>query len=646
MSWVQNLMPQPPILADEEDFLDPDGSGVWASLILPRLGSFQPWRGNPRGQEPPKEKFVYTPLDQSRRQIRLMYLVGNRDSSKGAAVRASLKAVSLDSEPEYASLSYVWGNSEEEQLISLNDRAFAVRSNLLVALQQLQTRLGDGCSLPLWVDAVCINQRDELEKNAQVREMGAIYSRAKLVVAWLGPAADGSDVALEKLHRVGRLQLARKSHTQPSNSMSDLDLLKGFWYFLGAEFEKSFPVKEVNALLRRPYWYRIWIMQEAKLPPQVYCLCGRSVVPFSALVLGLEAMYHLWFLAESLGGPLMNVSGSQPLLSILTSAPSLMRSTFINPKVKQPLWRLLKSSNDRQATDKRDYVFGVLGIATDLELLGLEADYTKSCLEVYMSVAEAMICKQGEFGLLFLCGNMKARMTGLPSWAVDWSGMANPGITASVFPDDIYGAGGKGLVPRSRGTAVENGALCLDGVLVGKVDKVGPAANDFNHLGRYAEALEAFARTNCTAYSTAEELDDAIDRVTTLDSSQTPNASGIMPCVRAAGFAHALFGRIKANNTRDVVGVEEHYVMCHYNRRLFVTSNGLLGLGLESIRVGDLICVVPGCNMPLVLRRLSDGDVQDVKIYCTLIDNVFVQGIMDGEARQMKAAKTARFVIS
>jgi hypothetical protein len=39
----------------------------------------------------------------------------------------------------------------------------------------------------VWVDAICINQKDEKEKNQQVRAMSEVYSQAVEVSAWLGP---------------------------------------------------------------------------------------------------------------------------------------------------------------------------------------------------------------------------------------------------------------------------------------------------------------------------------------------------------------------------------------------------------------------------------------------------------------------------
>lgn len=75
-----------------------------------------------------------------------------------------------------------------------------VTENLEIALRHL--RLPDK-ALTLWVDALCIDQSDEMEKTEQVQQMREIYSRATLVLAWLGPAAGYSDIAMEWITTFG-----------------------------------------------------------------------------------------------------------------------------------------------------------------------------------------------------------------------------------------------------------------------------------------------------------------------------------------------------------------------------------------------------------------------------------------------------------
>ncbi|KAF2117684.1 heterokaryon incompatibility protein-domain-containing protein [Lophiotrema nucula] len=58
-----------------------------------------------------------------------------------------------------------------------------ITNNLASALRQIRA---DDLGL-VWVDALCINQKDEPEKPSQVQRIRSIYKSAKEVVAWLVP---------------------------------------------------------------------------------------------------------------------------------------------------------------------------------------------------------------------------------------------------------------------------------------------------------------------------------------------------------------------------------------------------------------------------------------------------------------------------
>jgi hypothetical protein len=58
-------------------------------------------------------------------------------------------------------------------------------------------------------------------------------------------------------------------------------------------------------------------------------------------------------------------------------------------------------------------------------------------------------------------------------------------------------------------------------------------------------------------------------------------------------------------------------------RRFFVTSRGYMGLGSDRVEIGDTICVFPGCNVPVIMRKNDAHYVHQ--------GECFVLGIMDGE---------------
>jgi len=70
-------------------------------------------------------------------------------------------------------------------------------------------------------------------------------------------------------------------------------------------------------------------------------------------------------------------------------------------------------------------IYGLFGLASDFEELDIQADYKKSCTEVYIDVARKLI-KHGHVDLLAMSQDPKTLTSAdgihLPSWVPDWTG--------------------------------------------------------------------------------------------------------------------------------------------------------------------------------------------------------------------------------
>jgi hypothetical protein len=67
----------------------------------------------------------------------------------------------------------------------------------------------------------------------------------------------------------------------------------------------------------------------------------------------------------------------------------------------------------------------------------------------------------------------------------------------------------------------------------------------------------------------------------------------------------------------------EHYPTARH----FYTRKGHLGYGPIEIQQEDLICVLPNCRVPVILRKIDN--------YYIFVSTCFVLGLMDGEAAEM-----------
>lgn len=117
------------------------------------------------------------------RQIRLLVLQpGTGD------VHLTLQAVSLDDDLEYEAISYCWGDENDTRAVYCHGEPIQVTNSLASALLHLRS---PDQPRTLWADAICINQKDKVEKGAQVQLMSQIYTKPKKVLIWLGDDTSG-----------------------------------------------------------------------------------------------------------------------------------------------------------------------------------------------------------------------------------------------------------------------------------------------------------------------------------------------------------------------------------------------------------------------------------------------------------------------
>ena len=124
----------------------------------------------------------YTALSIPRREIRLLTLF--RPSPSLAQVECEVHVVSLQDSPRYDALFYVWGDPQLTEPIKVNGHQVQVTLNLAYALEQPRHAFD---TVELWVDTLCINQNEVIEKNHQLPLMGEIYSKTSQIIVWLGP---------------------------------------------------------------------------------------------------------------------------------------------------------------------------------------------------------------------------------------------------------------------------------------------------------------------------------------------------------------------------------------------------------------------------------------------------------------------------
>ncbi len=254
--------------------------------------------------------------------------------------------------PPYIAVSYAWGETEASEKVHLDDQPFPVRLNLWNCLFHISQALRSVPENHIWVDAICINQADSNEKNAQVASMDQTYRRAACVSAWLGlaPVPEHLQPLLTQREPIRTLEV------------DDLD-----WS------------EHINDLANRPYWSRFWVIQEVLLAKDVTVHCSNVHVGWFEFqtILCMEAGL------EQFGGAYGTSSISNDAIAQKYRALPLVtgRHPDKHPEILQSLHDLIIEHRGSQCKDQKDRIFALLGLVTVDERVWLARffpDYTLS----------------------------------------------------------------------------------------------------------------------------------------------------------------------------------------------------------------------------------------------------------------------------
>jgi hypothetical protein len=111
-------------------------------------------------------------------------------------IRITLIEAPLSKPPKYEALSYVWGSPTPDSAISCHGLELLVTENCVLAMRRLRRHIRTRL---LWIDAICIDQTSDEEKQHQVQLMGDVYSKAEEVIIWLGEKCAYSDFVMALL---------------------------------------------------------------------------------------------------------------------------------------------------------------------------------------------------------------------------------------------------------------------------------------------------------------------------------------------------------------------------------------------------------------------------------------------------------------
>ncbi|KAK3996250.1 ankyrin repeat-containing domain protein [Cladorrhinum sp. PSN332] len=364
--------------------------------------------------------YSYSPIDLSADAIRLLRLFrGYVDDP----IRCEIFQTFLheaESVP-YEALSYTWGdcnsplgNVQNDNEIIINEQKAMIGANLYLALCSLRQSNEDKI---LWVDAICIDQKNDGEKGHQVRQMSQIYAKAQTVQIWLGSATSNTNLLINRMKELDERVLKRSDYRRNS---------RGAWFKEWAVLLKEmgqhipdgdFISREQQALVelfQRPWFQRVWIIQEVFNAKRAIIRCGRDTVPTRTFVMAP------W---------LMRVEIDSHIQAVLDIMPGYLRATSWW-RDRPSLHTLLIKFQQCRATDPRDKIYALIGIASDVACHRIlqESPYGVTEREAICTTLRYLLFEQ------FPNTESLARLAQLPQWNLEEFFNA---LSSSKFYEDV-----------------------------------------------------------------------------------------------------------------------------------------------------------------------------------------------------------------
>ncbi|KAI3556624.1 hypothetical protein CABS03_00904 [Colletotrichum abscissum] len=302
--------------------------------------------------------------------------------------------------PPYEALSYSWGTANDEEFIHITDPAsthntpawLRIRKNLATALRHL--RYADQ-PRTLWIDAICINQANVEERGRQVKRMSQIYPLSEKVIIWLGSEFEDSKHALETLEYFSKQVEYVISHRWgDAPNAEQLD-----WWRDDVPLPwKDRTWKSISSLLHRPWFERVWVLQEALLCDRVVLQCGRDAIAW------VDVRKALLVLRQK-----SSLLPDDIRRRLFPYARGLMAPPLASCE------HLLLWTRNQQCSDPRDKVYGILGLMDPRIVAKIEVDYSFPPWKTFAQLVLAEHDVYQKLNMINNCG-IATRPEGCPSW--------------------------------------------------------------------------------------------------------------------------------------------------------------------------------------------------------------------------------------
>ena len=571
---------------------------------------------------------IWYPLDPSRRQIRLFHLEPSESIHDQA--EGFLEIVSLDDNPQFEALSYAWGDPKITSTIKLHKVQWEVTINLEAGLRHLRENVNERI---LWIDAICIDQGSNEERNYQVPLMKTIYTNASIVRVWLGESAKGSDEAMRVLNELGNGNTPRLAIDGRALDMGDL--------------------RNLRDLLARSWWRRIWVQQEFVLATRLAMHCGSHclnhdtlsklelVVEFSKFVSGWTSSTYEDTVGREMFDGLerleyfLRMRRTHDYLAHMKRSPGDVQFRMSHFLQSLCLGRLYDCANPR------DSIYGLLGLAPNDFASIVDPDYNLAIAEVFQHMAVLFILYTNSLALFSATVFRQKNQRSMSTWVADWTKPAEAmTYEENTCCNEVGWATGKFFnacgqrklrFELERDSVATLSGIILDHVEVMTTAIIGKKMSDKRRFeGDWRRFFDYYTRGRLESfYLGSESPGSPYWRLLTYDlRRKRPSTPGWRRC-KAEDYGDYITWASVEDVAASEIARDFNREFCPRQVRLFFTTNGFVGIGPAAMEPGDSIYILAGGNVPYVLRPVPDAACFDT---FELVGSCYVHGVMDGQA--------------
>lgn len=607
------------------------------------------------------ERPLYQPITRGD-EIRLLVL---DPGVPGDALSCRLINVQQSWRTRYEALSYTWGDQSITCPLICSGHTMDITVSLHDALTDLRHRRRKRV---LWVDAVCIDQADNDEKGQQVKLMGSIYSRARRVLIYLGRGDKVVDGAAKDIRSLDWKFMPL--HIQRYASRLAVLGLPGT--LIHERLPRMKPISDddfgwerVINLLRRPWFERTWIIQEAILAKRAWVICGDQSVPWAMLERVVVAMDVYKGLVAPIPG-YKRIEDAVAGVHMIRSARRDRHHFTVMPEMQLFLWLtqnwmqrheysklldLILDCRKFACTNPLDKIYGMLGVTnqdTTNELLN--PNYDLSQQDVYRNFALWDIFHNKSLRVLG-CSWDKAASEQTSSWVPDFTRLNKYHHLMRWENRASFHASGDSQIAARLST--DGSVLHIKGKVVDRLHVVGDhtlgdrwkANGDRLTYIMIREAVAIWKATQKRLESRVRVHDDngrlgkhtflralVGDRTDFGRKATLVFLNSVSHMVREMGNSKA-----KVNNPNNKT--LEAFLRIALSRRFAATELGMIGYVPKAAVPGDFVVLFYGSSVPSVVRLDGEGKT-------TLVGECYIQGIMDGEAMEASyGAKEVEFAL-